>query len=89
VFLSFNSHTQRQTMNIFLPLMFPAQFECFISSVVTMILVGKAAIINFMFFYHHNTDIWFTNDSPASKRFAGMWCKLLTERMMEICLRTS
>lgn len=66
-------------MNIFLPLVFPAQFGCCIFSVVTMILAGKAAIIDFMFFYHHNTDIWFASDSPASNRFAAVWHKLLTE----------
>lgn len=66
-------------MNILLPLMFPAQFGCFSSSEVTMILVGKAAIIDFMFFYHHSTDTWFANGSPASNRFAVVWSKLLTE----------
>lgn len=66
-------------MNIFLPLMFPAQFGCFISSEVTMILVGKAAIRDFMIFNHHSTDIWFANHSQASNKFAVAWCKLLTE----------
>lgn len=44
-----------------------------------MILVGKAAIIDFMFFCHHSTGIWFANHSPASSWFAAVCSKLLTE----------
>lgn len=54
-------------------MIFPAEFGCFTSSEVTMILVGKAAIINFMFFYLHSTDIWSANNRSASDRFAVVW----------------
>lgn len=51
----------------------------FYFSVVTVILVGKAAIINFMFFYYHSTDISFASNGPASNGFAEVLSKLLTE----------
>ena len=44
-----------------------------------MILVGKAAIIDFMFFYHHSADIWLANSRSATDGFAVVWSKLLTE----------
>lgn len=35
----------------------PRTTGCFISSVVTTILVGKAAITDFVFFHHNSADI--------------------------------